>query len=141
MELDKCFTTGISVIEETYGEFEEKPEEYEEERLSSDKYGKTASVIDAKKKDGEIVVTSPDAEPHRIIIDEEIVNNSPKGACNTLLHELLEWRAAEELHASQVMESETDTVASFNESHICREVNNKHDENVCDTEWNRKFDT
>lgn len=142
--LSECMEKGIQAVESSYGEFDERPKEYKlEDLLDGGEFAKTESHIPVRKEEHEgsdIQIRSDNAVPQEIVLDERMVDEAPRGACNSLLHELLEWRAAEEMNSAKVIDSDTHDVAAFNENHICREVNSMG-EDVCMEEWNLKYDT
>lgn len=141
--VDKAFQYGKEVVSKSFGDFENEPDDYDTEEglLEQDVGGYTASTIDVLEEDGDITLISEDASPQRIVIDEGLVNDDPEAAGKTTVHELLEWRAAEELSGAQVRDGNTDFIAEFNENYVCVETNNEAGEVVCDVNWSRDYGT
>lgn len=139
----KAFEHGKEVVRDSFGDFKNEPEEFEVEEglLDQDVGGYTASTIDVLEQDDDITLIGSEAEPQRIVIDKDLVEEDPKAAGKTTVHELLEWRAAEELSGAQVREGNTDFIAEFNENYVCVETNNEAGEVVCDVDWSRDYNT
>lgn len=138
-ELEECFRVGKKRIAAAYGTFDKEPDGWDSESglLDHDMAGYTQSNI-PREQNGAISMVSSDAEPERIAIDESL--NKPQ-SCRVLLHELLEWRAAEVMHSDEVLKGDTDHAASFAENHICDEVNSELGDGTCDMDFARDLDT
>lgn len=142
MDLQGVFQAAKRIVARTYGPFRATPDgiTVEQGLIEEGRAGYTRSTIPTHTEDGEIVLDEQ-AHPEKIAIDEGLVKHDPTAAGKVLVHELIEWRAAEELPAVDVRDGKTDTVAEFGENHICRELNDEVGEAVCDVEWGRQYDT
>lgn len=140
MTLDRCFDLGMEVMQDRYGAFKHEPSWkrvpglIEEDRAN----GYTKSRI-PREQHGNVVLIDDDAIPMEIGLDESLVEKHPKKACKTLAHELVEWRAAERMPSVQVHNDKTDYVAEFAEDGICRDINERADAEICDTEWSSEY--
>jgi hypothetical protein len=83
-----------------------------------------------------------DPQPHTIVVDKDLRREHPKRAVKSgIAHELLEWRASEEMTAEEIWNGDSDTVAEFNENQVCREINARVGEEVCEVQWNSRIDS
>lgn len=140
--IERAFETGIEIIEESHGEFETRPSGWEEKSglLSEGMAAYTQSTIPSETEGG-LTMYDQSANPHTIAVDRELMRDYPERATKSLLHELWEWHAAENMPSEQVMSGHTDLVAEYNENSLCRQVNERLGEPVCDVTWNNDYDT
>lgn len=140
--LDTCFSTGKEIVSEAYGDFQNEPEEFGTEKglIEEATGGYTRSTIPTTEQ-GRIIFQDDDAIPQEIVLDETLVNEYPRVACKTLLHELAEWRSAEEVHSNDVIDGNTDVFAEMVEGHLCRETNEQVGEEICTDEWLKEYET
>lgn len=141
-QLERAFRAGKEVVAERHGEFNDEPEDFELQSglLENHMAAHTQSSIPTDRE-GAVLIYDSDAYPHTITVDEELAETYPDRATKSLLHELYEWRAAEVMPSDEVLRGNTDYVAEFNENSICREVNERLGEEVCDVSWNSEYDT
>ncbi len=148
--MEDAFEIGKEIVEERHGEFKNKPEEFHFKSglLEQSMAAHTQSTIpmntisgDGENNAGTVVFYSKEAEPHTITVDEHLANHHPEKATKSLLHELYEWRAAEVMPSDQVLQGNTDFIAEFNENSLCREVNERLGNEVCDESWNNEYET
>lgn len=135
-QLDRCFEIGKSVVADRYGSFANEPTSWEsvDGLLEKGTNGYTDSKITTERR-GHVLLIDEDARPKEIGLAATLVEERPKAACKTLGHELMEWRAAEQMASPDVIASNTDYVAEFAEDSICREINEEAGEEICDVGW------
>lgn len=132
--MEDRFEVGKEVISERYGDFKEEPKSFDTESgLVENDMGAYTKMNFPKSGEG-----YGDPQPNQIVVDEDL---SDKETTKSLVHELIEWRAIEELSKEEVLEERTHTIASYNENTICREVNERAGEEICDVSWNRNLNT
>lgn len=140
METDVvAFEVGKSVIEDEFGEYRDPPEDFRRESGLMDQgiAAHTRASIDADETD-RMVIYDPDAEPQEIVVEEDL---EPEQSGKSLIHELIEWRAVEEMGSVHTLESNTHHVAQFTENSVCRKTNERAGQRVCDSSWNRAYST
>lgn len=142
-ELEDAFEVGKEVLQERYGDFEEEPKDFtlEDGLMENSMAAHTRSRVPMKENGSRLVIYSQNAKPQEITIDEDLAEQHPTKAAKSLLHELFEWRAAEEMVSDDVLASRTHYIAEFNENALCRDVNEEIGEEVCDAGWNNDYQT
>jgi len=142
-DLESAFATGREIIEERHGSFDHPPQTFETEPglLDDSMAAHTQSTIPTESIEDRLVFYAAEARPQEITVDQTLVEDDPSKAVKSLVHELFEWHATEKFSASSYVEGHTHVVASYNENSVCREINDRMDEHVCEVDWNSEVDT
>jgi len=140
--MDEAFAVGKEVIQERFGPYQDEPRDYDlEPGLLDEGRAAHTDITFSTDQHGEVTYYDKHAEPNRIVVDKDLYERSPEDATKSLLHELVEWHVVERMPSNEVTEQHSHTVAKYNDRTICREVNTRLGEDVCNPDWNSKYDS
>ena len=142
-KVEDAFEVGKDLVSERYGNFKEEPESFTVESglLAENKAAHTRAFVGTEKVGSKIVMYDGSGTPKEITVDEDLIKEHPDKATKSLIHELFEWRAIEELPTDTMWGGVSHEIAQFNENALCRDVNEEMGEEVCMVEWNQGYDT
>lgn len=140
--MDDAFAVGKEVIQERFGSYQDEPDDFSlESGLLDEGRAAHTDITFSTDNQGAVTFFDKNAQPNGIVVDQDLHNRAPEDATKSLIHELLEWHVIERMPSDEVMEGSSHTVAKYADKSVCREVNNRIGEEVCNPDWNAKYDS
>lgn len=142
MLMEDRFDLGKEIVEETWNDFESSPDDLRiEEGIMRDHDAAAISSMKISSSSEDQLEIFDKPEIQWIAVDKDLVEERPNAATKSIVHELVEIRAAEEFGVFHLEDDTPHIIASWDENQVCRQMNERSGQKICDQEWNRSYDS